>query len=231
MSSFFQKIHGTSSSAPPPTKKVRLTQSTARLTHPPQKFSFTALSQLHKPTQNTENVHPHVSLKERRQESTSVSSDIHTSSPRSKTAIRLAKPAGSRPMRRTQSSSDTSPTKKRKQTHLEAPKAASERGDSSSPAKENRQRTASPAFRLRRNSSDNETDFSEPVKLFRDSIEEATPMKRRMANPFAGQDVQFMHSKELVCKVDKECYVLMMWRIPLLRWLFNYPFQRRGCSP
>jgi hypothetical protein len=45
------------------------------------------------------------------------------------------------------------------------------------------------------------------VKLFRDPDEESVVVERRMLNPLAGEEVVFMHSRQLVCEVDKECYV------------------------
>jgi len=90
-----------------------------------------------------------------------------------------------------------------------------------------RRRTASPAYRVHRSSSDDETDFSEPVKLFRGETPDVTqhpPVERSMLNPRAGQDVKFMHAKELVCVVDRDSFVAETPENPALEVIVTLPF-------
>ena len=77
-------------------------------------------------------------------------------------------------------------------------------------AESKRRRTASPALRPHRSPSDDETDFSEPVRLFRDETPddaEHHPVERSMLNSRAGEEINFLHAKELVCAVDKDSFI------------------------
>lgn len=132
-------------------------------------------------------------------------------------------------MRRTQSSTTTPVSKKRKAPPLTALKNASTRDVSlsSTPAEVKRRRTASPSYRVHRSSSDDETDFSEPVKLFRGEtpdVAQHPPVERSMLNPRAGEDVEFMHAKELVCVVDKESFVAETPENPALEVVVKLPY-------
>ena len=90
-----------------------------------------------------------------------------------------------------------------------------------------RRRTASPAYRIPRSSSDDETDFSEPIVLFRSEtpdIVHSHPVERAMLNPRAGKDVDFMHAKELVCVVDKDSFFAETGDNPALEVVVKLPF-------
>jgi hypothetical protein len=92
-----------------------------------------------------------------------------------------------------------------------------------------RRRTASPAYRVPRSSSDEETDFSEPVILFRSEtpdIVQYHPVKRSMLNPRPGEDVDFMHAKELVCVVDKDSFFAETEGNPALEVVIQLPFAK-----
>jgi hypothetical protein len=89
-----------------------------------------------------------------------------------------------------------------------------------------RRRTASPAYRVHRSSSDDETDFSEPVKLFRGETPDVAqhPVERSMLNPRAGEDIEFMDAKELVCIVDKESFVAETPENPAMEVVVKLPY-------
>ena len=132
-------------------------------------------------------------------------------------------------MRRTQSSTTTPVSKKRKTPPVTALKNDATCGVSllSTPTEIKRRRTASPAYRVHRSSSDDETDFSEPVKLFRGEtpdVAQHPPVGRSMLNPRAGEDVEFMHAKELVCVVDKESFVAESPENPALEVVVKLPY-------
>jgi len=144
------------------------------------------------------------------------------------------KEGDSAPMRRTQSSSTVPPpTKKRKTDSIAVQKEALPRDVSRlatlAPSNEvKRRRTASPAYRIHRSPSDDETDFSEPVKLFRDDTPDIAhqkmPVERGMANPRAGEDVSFRHARELVCVVDRDSFVPEDPENPALEVTVKLPF-------
>ena len=72
-----------------------------------------------------------------------------------------------------------------------------------------------------------ETDFSEPIKLFRGEtpdIAQHPPVERSMLNPRAGKDVEFMHAEELVCVVDKESFIAETSKNPALEVIVKLPF-------
>jgi H3 lysine-79-specific histone-lysine N-methyltransferase len=101
-----------------------------------------------------------------------------------------------------------------------------------SPPAGKRRRTASPAYRVHRTSSDDETDFSEPVILFRGETPDVLhhPVEREMVNTRAGEDVEFMHASHLVCVVDKDSFVAEDSRCPALDVVVQLPFgEERYC--
>lgn len=133
------------------------------------------------------------------------------------------------PMRRTHSSTTTPVSKKRKPPPVTALKTAATSDVSllSTPTDVKRRRTASPAYRVHRSSSDDETDFSEPVKLFRSEtpdVAQHPPVERSMLNPRAGEDIEFMHAKELVCVVDKESFIAGTPENPALEVVVKLPY-------
>jgi hypothetical protein len=144
-------------------------------------------------------------------------------------------------MRRSKSSTtDHAPvTKKRKTNQVKTLKNVAERDvtrlSTLSPAVDvKRRRTASPAYRIHRTSSDDETDFSEPVKLFRGEtpdIVQWPPVERSMLNPRAGQDIEFMHAKDLVCVVDKESFFAETEDEPALEVTVQLPFGEEQYVP
>jgi hypothetical protein len=98
-----------------------------------------------------------------------------------------------------------------------------------------RRRTASPAYRIIRSSSDDETDFSEPVpSLFRGDTPDIVhyhPVGRDMLNLRAGEDLDFMHAEELVCVVDKESFVPETEANPALQVIVQLPYaEERYCD-
>ena len=137
-------------------------------------------------------------------------------------------------MRRTHSSSSDLPTlsKKRKvrpSRTLKNPALRDvTRRDALSPGDvAKRRRTASPAARIHRSPSDDETDFSEPIKLFRGDTPDVShnpPVERQMLNPRAGEDVNFRHAKELVCVIDKDSFVPEDPENPDLEITLKLPF-------
>jgi hypothetical protein len=144
-------------------------------------------------------------------------------------------------MRRSKSSTiDQGPvTKKRKTNAVKILQNAAERDVTrlstlSPPVDLKRRRTASPAYRIHRTSSDDETDFSEPVKLFRGEtpdIVQWPPVERNMFNPRAGQDIEFMHAKDLVCVVDKESFFAETDDEPALEVTVQLPFGEEQYAP
>jgi hypothetical protein len=97
-----------------------------------------------------------------------------------------------------------------------------------------RRRTASPAYRIHRTSSDDETDFSEPVKLFRGEtpdIVQWPPVERSMLNPRAGLDIEFTHAKDLVCVIDKESFFAETEENPALEITVQLPFGQEQYGP
>lgn len=133
-------------------------------------------------------------------------------------------------MRRSESSSSsTAPAvKKRKIVNLPLPKTSSVRREALTPPTDaKRRRTASPAYRIHRSPSDDETDFSEPIKLFRDETPDVVthpPVLRKMVNTRAGEDVAFMHAKELVSGVDRDSFVPEDPDNPALNVTVQLPF-------
>lgn len=131
-------------------------------------------------------------------------------------------------MHRTQSSTTTAVSKKRKTPPVTALKNAATCDVSllSTSTDVKRRRIASPAYRVHRSSSDDETDFSEPVKLFRGETPDTTqhPVERSMLNPRAGEDIEFMNAKELVCVVDKESFVAETPENPALEVVVKLPY-------
>lgn len=233
MSSFFDKLHGRTSTA----------VSTTKARPPPH--SPRPSPQLVKPAnagdaqKRPEPCVPNLGKgnKKDKKQTSSVGNAARLEngkSPRAKNSI----PAT--PMRRTQSSSVILPvTKKRKTTHTTTqddliPREIS-RVASLTPSNEaKRRRTASPAYRIHRSPSDNETDFSEPVKLFRDETPDfshQTAVERSMLNLRAGEDLRFMHAKELVCVVDKDSFVPDDPANPALEITVKLPFGEETYSP
>jgi H3 lysine-79-specific histone-lysine N-methyltransferase len=143
-------------------------------------------------------------------------------------------------MRRTQSSSTVLPvTKKRKTSHTTAqkdpiPRDISRVASLTPPKEVKRRRTASPAYRLRRSPSDDETDFSEPVRIFRDEtpdVSQNPAVERSMLNLHAGEDLRFMHAKELACEVDKDSFLSEDPAKPALEITVQLPFGEETFSP
>jgi hypothetical protein len=137
-------------------------------------------------------------------------------------------------MRRTHSSSSYLPTSSRKRKvapskTLKNPALRDvSRLDALSPGDvAKRRRTASPAARIHRSPSDDETYFSEPIKLFRGETPDVShnpPVERQMLNPRAGEDVNFRHAKELVCVIDKDSFVPEDPENPDLEVIVKLPF-------
>jgi hypothetical protein len=119
-------------------------------------------------------------------------------------------------MRRSQSS--IPPSKKRK----ERSRAVLE-----VPPQFKRRRTESPSYHIHRSSSDDETNFSEPVRLFRGDTPDVVlrpPVERNMLNPHAGEMLEIMHAKELVCVVDKDSFFQETEDKPALEIIVQLPF-------
>ena len=154
MSSFFQKLHGIPSSSVITTTKVRQAQ-----LQPRSKTTVKTVSKATIARQSSQNV-KHIDRKP------NITKANHGGSPRLSETSSLR--AAVLPMRRTQSSTATPVSKKRKTPPVTALKTAATRDVSllSTSTDVKRRRTASPACRVHRSSSDDETDFSEPVKLF-----------------------------------------------------------------
>ena len=227
MSSFFQKLHGISSSSavktktlpPQPSSRLKQTnvETSARPTITKQKLQ-TPVVTANKPVVPTGR------------------SNRPASRPIPVTVTARPRPENVPPMRRTQSSSapHTPTTRKRRPSPLsigriakthDASRVASLATPSSTDMK--RRRTASPAYRIPRSSSDDETDFSEPVVLFRSETPDIVhyhPVERAMLNPRAGEDVDFMHAKELVCVVDKDSFFAETEDNPALEVVIQLPF-------
>jgi len=137
-------------------------------------------------------------------------------------------------MRRIQSSSTVTqtPPKKRKISAIPSSKPVTVRDISrvkplSPPTEVKRRRTASPTYRIHRSESDDETDFSEPVNLFRSETPDIVhhqPVQRKMLNPRAGEDLDFRHARELVAVVDKESFVPEDPDNPALDVVLKLPF-------
>ena len=216
MSSFFQKLHGIPSSSVVTTTKVRQVKPQSRSKKPTvETVSQTVIARQGSPHVKLASVKP------------IITNANHVGSPRRSEASSLR--AEVLPMRRTQSSTTTPVSKKRKAPPLTPLKNASTRDVSlsSTPAEVKRRRTASPSYRVHRSSSDDETDFSEPVKLFRGEtpdVAQHPPVERSMLNPRAGEDVEFMHAKELVCVVDKESFVAETPENPALEVVVKLPY-------
>jgi hypothetical protein len=148
-------------------------------------------------------------------------------------------------VRRTQSSSSTTlltpVPKKRRLSPLSDGLTRTNKQEASrvsalaTPTAMKRRRTASPAYRMLRSSSDDETDFSEPVpSLFRGDTPDIVhyhPVGRDMLNPRAGEDLDFMHAEELVCVVDKESFVAETEDNPALQVIVQLPYaEERYCD-
>jgi hypothetical protein len=53
-----------------------------------------------------------------------------------------------------------------------------------------------------------------------------------MLNPHAGEDLDFMHAKELVCVVDKDSFVAETEDNPALEVIVQLPYaEERYCAP
>ena len=215
MSSFFQKLHGIPSSSVVTTTKVRQVQPQSR-----SKTTVETVSQRTSARQGSQ----HVKLATRKPIITDTN---YVGFPQRSETSSLR--ADVLPMRRTQSSTTTPVSKKRKTPPVTALKNAATRDVSllSTPTEVKRRRTASPAYRVHRSSSEDETDFSEPVKLFRGEtpdVAQHPPVERSMLNPRAGEDVEFMHAKELVCVVDRESFVADTPENPALEVVVKLPY-------
>ena len=132
-------------------------------------------------------------------------------------------------MRRSKSSTtDHTPvTKKRKVAPVNTSLNVAESDVSRLNTDVKRRRTASPAYRIHRTSSDDETDFSGPVKLFRGETPDVVlwpPVERIMSNPRAALDIDFMHAKDLVCVVDKDSFFAETDEKPALEVTVQLPF-------
>jgi hypothetical protein len=226
MSSFFEKLHGKPSSSVFATK-VRPTQPAVRTKTTTEKFSYATIAQqrLNSGAAATEKTqHTQTRLVDRRELQKSGNG----------TFGQVKAVATVIEMRRTQSSSSDLPivSKKRKVAPSKTLKNPALRDvsrlDAFSPGDvAKRRRTASPAARIHRSPSDDETDFSEPIKLFRGETPDVShppPVERQMLNPRAGEDVNFRHAKQLVCVIDKESFVPEDPENPDLEVIVKLPF-------
>jgi len=231
MASFFQKLHGTSSSVPLP-PKIKQTSSghrtkTATTTASVEKITYTTITQSHADglTTRKSNGDQVIINKAFSKHNTPVRAVEHV-------VLQRAKSVDISLMQRTSSSSSTASLpapKRRKLVHLRLPKDTIARLGTLAPsaAESKRRRTASPAHRIHRSTSDDETDFSEHIKLFRDETPDIVhhpPVSRRMLNLRAGEDVIFMHAKELVSVIDKDSFLPEDLDNPALDITLQLPF-------
>lgn len=218
MSSFFERLHHPSSGKAPITKTSR--DPTAQRTKSSPLGSSTQA-----PRSKTEGL---PSKSQNAQKSNGIQ-DV----PRQAPYLNASPSKRSEPiaMRRTQSSSaSTTPIPKKRKGPPSTLKTTSVRNSSSRmflSAQVKRRRTASPAYRLHRSSSDDETDFSEHVRIFRDETPddpEHHPVERSMLNSRAGEDMDFLNAKELVCVVDKDSFFPEGPDKPALELTVQLPF-------
>jgi hypothetical protein len=209
MSSFFEKLHGKSASTVLTTTNVRQAQPPARTKATPGKFSYAAIAQQKpQPARVATEKSRHIQTKSLERNGVREPGNGAHGTNKSVATIQQ--------MRRTHNSSSELLTvsKKRKISSLKPLKNLAVRDVSrlsaSSGEDAKLRRTASPVSRIHRSPSDDETDFSEPIKLFRGETPDVNhnpPVERHMLNPRAGEDVNFRHAKELVCVVDKDSFV------------------------
>jgi hypothetical protein len=219
MASFFAKLHGTASPSVLTATKNRQAPQTKTTT---EKFSVTSII---KPKLAPVDPTP-------KRPSTQISNSVRPPIPRRVDNGLSRSIAASSAIRRTQSSSPTMSgppvTKKRKtaSSNLKGSIREVTQLKALSPPAGKRRRTASPAYRVHRTSSDDETDFSEPVRLFRGETPDVLhhPVERGMVNARAGEDVEFMHASHLVCVVDKESFVAEDPEHPALDIVVQLPF-------
>ncbi len=233
MSSFFAKLHGRTSTAATTTKARPLPHCPR---HSPQAAKPTNTGDAQKgPEPSVPSLEKGNKKDKKSKSSVGNAAQLENGkNPRAKNS------SPATPMRRTQSSSTILPiTKKRKTTHTTTQNdhilREISRVASLAPSNDvKRRRTASPAYRIHRSPSDNETDFSEPVKLFRDEtpdISHQPAVERSMLNPRAGGDPGFMHAKELVCEVDKDSFVPDDPVNPALEITVKLPFGEETYPP
>jgi len=217
------------------TPKIKEKSSVPRTKTAVEKFSYAAIAQ----RPNTNNIAKKISPDQT--ESVSLHNKFKSTSGHE--VVQRAESVDLSPMRRTpsvSSSASTPAVKKRKLAHLQvAKRSAGKRGALTPPTEAKRLRTASPPYRIHRSPSDDETDFSEPIKLFRDETPDVVshpPVSRAMFNQRAGEDITFMHASELVSVVDKDSFIPEEGDNPALEITLQLPFAEekyvtsRGCT-